>query len=327
MKARGRTLRGAAALAGALLLTAGLLPGGLLAGVAGAAPAAVRSSGPGKADPAPRLISLTGSYAVHVLLSGDSIALTLGDGLGDGSQAWGVQLTNYAFPGCDLDWRSTVNFQDSFGRENTVLTPQGCAGWPVKFQRDVERLNPDVVALELGRWEVDNRLMNGHWTSIGLPQWDNRFVQLLSRAVRILSSRGARVVLFTLPYIAQTTKAPDGTPWDVNQPWRTDDFNALVRRVAAAFPGVATVIDLNALVDPGGTYTSYVDGVRVRDTDDEHFSLAGGHWLQSLILPRLVALGRAHDAARHGVAASRLAPAARPGSLSSELRSPTTPRS
>ena len=88
----------------------------------------------------------------------------------------------------------------------------------------------------------------------------------LARAIRILSSKGAHVVIFTLPYIQQTTEAPNGTPWDINQPVRTNEYNALVRQVVARSSGARLGLDLNRVVDPRGVYTSYLDGVRVRNT-------------------------------------------------------------
>ena len=93
------------------------------------------------------------------------------------------------------------------------------------------------MAVELGRWEVSDRIIDGHWTEIGQPAWDNLYSAELAEAIRILSSRGAHVVIFTLPYITQTTEAPNGTPWDINQPVRTNEYNALVRRVVARSPG------------------------------------------------------------------------------------------
>ena len=152
--------------------------------------------------------------------------------------------------------------------------------------------------MELGRWEVSDRIIDGKWTEIGQPAWDRVYSAELADAIRILSSKGAHVVIFTLPYITQTTEAPNGTPWDINQPVRTNEYNALVRQVVARFPGRASVIDLNRLVDPAGKYTSYLDGVRVRNPDDEHISVPGGMLLRPLILPTLVRLGLAHESAR-----------------------------
>ncbi|HEX3567151.1 MAG TPA: hypothetical protein VHU17_17410, partial [Acidimicrobiales bacterium] len=119
--------------------------------------------------------------------------------------------------------------------------------------------------------------------------------RLLNQAVMVCAKGGAKVVLFTLPYVQQTTEQPNGQAWDINQPVRTNEYNAIVRKVAASHPGVASVIDLNRLLDPRGHYTSYVDGVRVRNGDDEHPSTAGGELLRPVILPQLLKLGLAHQ--------------------------------
>ncbi len=57
-------------------------------------------------------------------------------------------------------------------------------------------------------------------------------------------------------------------------------------------------MNLNAMLDPKGVYTSYVDGLRVRNVDDEHISLLGGEFLRPMILPQLVKLGLGHAKAR-----------------------------
>ena len=102
------------------------------------------------------------------------------------------------------------------------------------------------------------------------------------------------MVFLTLPFIAQTSAQPNGSPWDMNLPSRTDAYNADVRAAVARHPGQATVLDLNKMLDPNGHYVSYIDGVRVRDTDDEHISILGGELLRPQLLPSLVQLGSAH---------------------------------
>lgn len=237
---------------------------------------------------------------VNVLLLGDSLALTLGLGLSVHSESWGAWINNQAVLGCDLDPNSTVNLQ----QPGPTQAAQGCVDWQSKWASYVRESDPDVVAIELGRWEVSDRLVDGRWTRIGEPLWDDLYSRLLEQAVGIVDRGGAKVVLFTLPYVQQTTDAPDGQPWEINQPVRTDEYNALVRRVAAKFPGVVSVIDLNKLLDPSGHYTSYIDGVRVRNPDDEHPSIAGGELLRPVILPQLVTLGLPHERQRTVVAAS-----------------------
>src|SRR6185437_12793813 len=55
--------------------------------------------------------SLPPGHRVRVLLLGDSLALTLGKGLGADAARWGVSLDNQGQLGCDLDPDSTVNIE------------------------------------------------------------------------------------------------------------------------------------------------------------------------------------------------------------------------
>ena len=67
----------------------------------------------------------------------------------------------------------------------------------------------------------------------------------------------------------------------------------LLSAVAASRKNVATLIDLNAMVDPNGRYQAVIDGVTVRNTDGIHLTKAGGEWLQPAILRTVAALGLA----------------------------------
>ncbi len=234
---------------------------------------------------------------VRVLLLGDSLALTLGMGLGVHAQKWGIDFHDNAVLGCDIDPNATVNIEGTVGP-----TAPGCVGWPATWKHEIATINPDVVALELGRWEVSDRLIDGKWSTIGQPAWDKRYTAELTRAIDILSARGAHVVLFTLPYIAQTTDAPNGQPWNINEPGRTVAYNALIARIAAKFPKKVSVIDVNKMLDPKGVYTSYIDGIRVRNADDEHVSVPGGEYLRPVILPQLFNLGLDRAVARASAA-------------------------
>jgi peptidoglycan/LPS O-acetylase OafA/YrhL len=228
----------------------------------------------------------------RALLIGDSMALTLGEGLGIDAARWGVTVANRGVLGCDLDPATSVNIMGTVSRAS-----QGCAQWDAAWTRLVDQTNPDVVVVLLGRWETIDRLYGGRWTTVGQPAFDQHLQAELTRVVQIGASRGARVVLLTLPYIAQTTEQPDGSPWDMNLPSRTDAYNADVRAVVARNQAEAAVVDLNKLLDPGGRYVSFIDGVRVRDYDNEHLSVDGGLWLRSRLLPQIVALGSKHHTA------------------------------
>jgi peptidoglycan/LPS O-acetylase OafA/YrhL len=240
--------------------------------------------------------SSTGSDAANperAVLIGDSMAVTLSRGLRVDAADWGISISNAASVGCDLDPESTVNVMGVVSR-----APQGCPQWQTSWARLVAQTDPDVVVVLLGRWESIDRLYGGHWTHIGEPDFDAHLQSELSQIITIASSHGASVAFLTLPYIAETTVQPNGSPWDMNLPSRTDAYNSVVRAAVAEHPGQASVIDLNKMLDPNGHYVSSIGGVRVRDADDEHLSTLGGEWLRPLLLPQLVGLGSTHYEAR-----------------------------
>jgi peptidoglycan/LPS O-acetylase OafA/YrhL len=242
--------------------------------------------------PAPGYISAGGATASHperALLVGDSLALTLAKGMSVDSRSWAITIHDAAAVGCDLDPQTTVNVMGTVSK-----AAQGCPQWQADWSRLARQTDPDVVIVLLGRWESIDRLYQGRWTHVGQPDFDAHLRAELSEAIDVLSSGGAKVAFLTLPYIAQTTDQPNGSPWDMNLPSRTDAFNADVRAAVARHPEQASVVDLNRILDPDGHYVSSIDGVRVRAPDDEHLSAAGGEWLRPRLLPQLVALGAAH---------------------------------
>jgi hypothetical protein len=223
------------------------------------------------------------------MLIGDSMAVTLAPGLSADSSAWGVTIDDEAALGCDLDPRTVVDINGGPGPAG-----QGCADWASHWQSLVDRLDPDVIAVELGRFETANRLYEGTWTSAGQAAFDSHLQAEMIRVIDVLSSRGARVVLLTLPYVVQTSDQPNGSPWPINDPSRTEAWNTLLRRAAAERPGVASIVDLNKIFDPDGRYADVVDGLAVRDVDREHFSKVGGMVARPSVLPVLAQLGRQH---------------------------------
>ena len=235
-----------------------------------------------------------GAHPVRLLILGDSVAMTLGMGLSVGARStYGVAVADDATIGCDLDPRTEVVTSGAVGPAT-----QGCTDWRTGWPLLVAGQRPQVVALGLGRWEVADHLFNGRWVHVGEPAWDAHLSADLESAIAIFRSFGAKVVLFTMPYVDPSARQPDGIPWSEDSPARARAYNALVSRVAGAEqPGEVTVVDLNKMLSPNGTYTSTVDGVRVRYTDGIHVSLAGGVLLQREILPEIGRIGMEDEAA------------------------------
>jgi len=169
--------------------------------------------------------------------------------------------------------------------------------WPEQWRRWVRQERPNVVMILAGRWEVMNRTYHGRWTDILHPAYAAYVKRQLELAVGVAGSDGARVVLLTAPCYDSGLQ-PDGEPWPEDDPARVDAYNRLVDQVAAEQSGSVSVIDLHAMVCPGGRYHQVIDGVTVRDpADGVHFTLSGGDFLASRIWPTAARLGRQQLAA------------------------------
>ena len=233
------------------------------------------------------------THPVKFLLVGDSLAFTLAVGLNvDIVNRYGVRLIDKTVLGCDLDDLRAI----ADGNITYPVSP--CTAWRTLWSDQVAQYRPDVVGLLIGRWDITDHLDNGTVVSIGQPAWDEHLTQEINQAVSIFSEHGAKVVLFTMPFIDPPQTAPDGAIYPENDPVRVSEFNQILTSVAKRRSKVVTVIDLNKVLDPHGNFQSVIDGVTVRWADGIHISKPGGEWLQPAILPTVARLGLADRASR-----------------------------
>ena len=94
-----------------------------------------------------------------------------------------------------------------------------------------------MVAVLACGWEVRDRLIDGHWSHIGEPDFDAAVRQSLEQAVQVAGSSGADVALLTAPCF-DSGEQPSGLPWPEDDPARLARYNELVRQVAAEHPAV-----------------------------------------------------------------------------------------
>jgi peptidoglycan/LPS O-acetylase OafA/YrhL len=236
------------------------------------------------------------THPIRFVVVGDSVALTLARGMKPGSVTrYGVQVFNKAKIGCDLD-RLPVKLSGVVGPG----TP-GCWHWRTGFANDVRTYKPDVVGILLGRWDVSDHLYHGHWDHVGQPVWDHHLEAELNQAIDILSAKGAKIVLFTMPFVDPPNEAANGTPFPENDPARAVAFNRVLRIVAAERPSLITVINLNKLIDPNGHFQATIDGMTVRWSDGVHITRTAGQWLQPQIFPTVGQLGLARRSPINGV--------------------------
>lgn len=213
---------------------------------------------------------------VPILLVGDSTALTLGFSLAYSPEEakYGVDVINAATEGCGIAEGRFVAV-DGTTRPVTGACNSDSptdAQWPALLAGDLIRYRPRVVVLLAGYWEAFDRTdLAGQVTNITDPSYARYVEGQLGRFVSIVSSEGGRVVLMTAPYY-DAGELPDGQSPPQDDPARVNDYNDLVRQVAADNPGTVTVVGLNHIVSPDGRFAGTIGTIVVRAPDGIHFA-------------------------------------------------------
>jgi peptidoglycan/LPS O-acetylase OafA/YrhL len=203
-----------------------------------------------------------------VAVFGDSVAWTMMRYL---PPTPGLNFINYTTIGCGVARGGPYRYVGQ-----TLNQKPECDTWPSRWSQRINHDRPDVVLLIVGRWEVVDRMNEGRWTHIGDPGYDAYLRGELTRALDILGSTGARIVVTTEPYNRRAEK-PDGSLYAEDQPLRAERWNSLLRSVIGKRPNV-TVLDLNKKLCPDGEYTNKVDGIRMR-SDGVHPTPEAVKWL------------------------------------------------
>lgn len=213
-----------------------------------------------------------------VAVFGDSVAWTLMRYL---PATPGFHFSDYTTIGCGIARGGPYR---SAGE--TLNQKPECDSWPERWAQRIAHDRPQTVLLMIGRWEVVDRTWKGRWMHVGNDAYDAYLKGELQRALDILSSTGARVVVTTAPYNRRGERS-DGTLYPEDQPGRVQAWNTMLRNVVGQRPNVS-VLDFNAKLNPDGKYTAKIDGVRMR-SDGVHPTSEAVQWLTPWLLDSLKA--------------------------------------
>jgi hypothetical protein len=234
---------------------------------------------------------------VKVAIFGDSVAWRLGFAMlaSQPQNSYDVNIDNGAIVGCGVLLSTSYRAHgvpDAVTPACNTSAPKSVQ-WPAQWRGDLRQFDPNVVMVLAGRWEVEDRLIDGHWLHMGDPVFDAEVKASLEQAVQVGTSTGALMVLMTSPCF-DSGEQDNGLPWPEDSAARLAEYNALVRQVAAEHPATVHLEDFNALLCPGGSFTSSFDGIQVRDGDGVHIvpTAAAGQWLDAQLLPDVIKIGR-----------------------------------
>jgi hypothetical protein len=212
------------------------------------------------------------------VLVGDSVADSASAQLPSEAAKHGISFSAATRSGCGL---MTVPPVAAAG---TVI-PWGpnCAAQTARYESDAVTSSHAQVVVWLSTWEMSNHLFNGKIVAFGTPAADTLLKSELQAALDRMHASGATtLVLLTVPQPAEHSDRV--VPSEVNIV-RAPKLNKVFRSFAAVHPREVLVVDLANIVCPGGwPCPEFVDGIRPRPGDGEHFEGAGPAWLA----PKLV---------------------------------------
>jgi hypothetical protein len=168
---------------------------------------------------------------VKVLVVGDSVAGTLGVGLGRLSAQYGVVAVNEGRPGCSVSMDQLVQVLWFTGPPGTPCRQGDPAALLAQWRAWVDQWNPDVV-IYMARGDVLNQQVNANWQHIGDSSFDTYLAGRYQEAVSVLGSRGAHVIMLTSPFY-DTGVQPSGAIWPEDDPGRVVGDNFLIDEVAS----------------------------------------------------------------------------------------------
>jgi hypothetical protein len=216
----------------------------------------------------------------RVLVVGNSIALYTGDeGFKRLHTSPSLDVLNLGSIGCRLlpeETRSRGSSGDMFQGQADVCRDN----WAYA----VSVFRPDVVVFLVSEPTDATHEIDGRWTAPCEPTYDEVFERELHEQIRLLASKGARVIA--------TTTAYAGLPYKTAAWFRHNDCqNAILRRVVASEPS-AVMADLFNWICPhlDANCAGHISGVVLRP-DGVHFRDASARVLAAW----LIAQAQRHD--------------------------------
>jgi SGNH domain (fused to AT3 domains) len=274
---------------GALLATLALATVAIVLATDATARLGASGSSPASAVVAHPIPPLAGAPPrLSLVTAGDSVGLTLAEGLTRVGDPQGYSVRGGAFLGCGLEPAGQTFFRPA----RLDVTPNGCPDWQHYWPALAAITKADVAVFLGGTWDMFDRYVDNHRVNFASPESDRTLSALLDTMIDGYASSGTAVALLTSPYYsAAESSATEPLNQSAFDPPRVDHWNVLLRAAAARHPTEARIVDLNAFVSPGG-FTDTVAGVTPVRGDGEHFTDAGADLVATWLLPRLADVAR-----------------------------------
>lgn len=215
----------------------------------------------------------------RVLLIGDSIAFTLGVGMMNREQNYGIEMANAAILGCAFTTKGELDVSGTWQGQSAGC-PTALQGWA----RDERAIHAQAVVVELGyRDEFDWRI-SGRVVHLGQPAFDAYVQGQIDHYVQVLGAGRVQILLLSLsvPW-AHPPALANGSPAPAATPARHAEINAMLASAARRYPGRVRVLNIDEFISPGNRYQAVVNGKLCR-FDGVHFTIYCSDLLQPDVL-------------------------------------------
>ncbi len=233
----------------------------------------------------PKRRRITTTQPLRLWIGGDSLAGSLGPGLGRLAADTGVVAPVYE------------------SRVSSGLANPGFFNWPKRATSELARLNPEAVAFIIGtndypivtgkRLDGDSPIVEGQQPV--RPKWSIEYEKKTEEMMQILVGDQNRTVFWVSPPVMKDSKINNG----VRQ------IGELQRNVAKRFPSVVWIDGYSLFDDANGEYATRIidasgDSILARAGDGVHLSPAGGEYLAGAVFDEIDLIWHLRDQAVTG---------------------------
>ena len=261
----------------------------------------------------PKRRALTTAQPLRLWIGGDSLAGSLGPGLGRIAADTGVVAPVYE------------------SRVSSGLANPGFFNWPKRATSELARLKPEAVAFIIGTNDypiVTGKQLSGDSPIVegqqpARPKWSIEYEKKTEEMMQILVGSQKRTVFWVSPPVMKDSKINNG----VRQ------IGELQRNVARRFPTVVWIDGYSLFDDASGSYATRIidangDSILARAGDGVHLSPAGGDYLGGAVFDEIDLIWHLREQAVSGhpqrvveTKGSTYIPGTRPSTLGPATRS------
>ncbi len=207
----------------------------------------------------------------RLLVVGDSVGLTLAEGYKQGIIGRPAEMRAGTLLGCGVPIPDAARCRDVFGL----------------WQRSINEVDPDTTVAVLGIWELHDRTIEGRKYPVGSARYAHHLLDQLNTGLRILTSRGGRVALLSVPCLSTQPGRSEPPPKSNDIAW----INRVFAEAAARAGSAVKFIDYGGYICPDGHDQRKIDGTQMRP-DGVHLTPEGAQKVWRWLGPQLPARSR-----------------------------------